>query len=53
MTKAVNGTFFTVTPIPDEADDAIENWDLFTPEGLVLIYGPKRQWKLADASKCN
>lgn len=48
-----DGTRFTVTPIPDEEDDAIENWDLFAPEGMVLIYGPRGRWKLADASKCN
>jgi hypothetical protein len=48
-----DGTNLTVASIHDDADDAVENWDLFSPEGLVLIYGPKGRWKLADASKCN
>lgn len=37
----------TVTPIalpPDEVDEDIESWNLFTPEGLVLNYGPGEHW---------
>jgi hypothetical protein len=45
-----DGTTFTVTPIPDEEDDAIENWELFTPEGLVLSYGPWGRWQLGKAT---
>jgi hypothetical protein len=45
-----DGTTFTVTPIPDEEDDAIENWELFTPEGLVLSYGPRGRWQLGKAT---
>ena len=41
---------FTITPAPDEEDDAIENWELFTPEGLVLEYGPRRRWHLGNAT---
>lgn len=44
-----DGTAFTVTPVPDEADDAIENWELFTPEGLVLIFGPRERWQVIEA----
>jgi hypothetical protein len=40
------GTHLTATPTSAEDDDA-ESWELFTPEGLVLIYGPKGQWQLA------
>ena len=40
---------FTLTPIPDESDDAIENWEIFTPEGLVLAYGPRGRWLLGRA----
>ena len=45
-----DGTCFVVTPIPDETDDAIENWQLFTPDGLVLNYGPGDHWVLKRAS---
>jgi hypothetical protein len=40
---------FTLTPIPDESDDAIENWEIFTPEGLILAYGPRGRWLLGRA----
>jgi hypothetical protein len=43
-------TNFTITPAPDEDDDAIENWELFTPDGLVLEYGPKGRWHLGNAT---
>ena len=39
------GTCFTATPIPVEDDD-VENWEFFTPESLVLSYGPKGQWQV-------
>lgn len=44
-----DGSFFTLTPIPDDADDAVENWEIFTPEGLVLAYGPHGRWLLGRA----
>ena len=46
-----DGTTFTITPVADEEKDAIENWELFTPEGLVLSYGPKGRWSLAEAAE--
>jgi hypothetical protein len=42
-------TVFTATPIVHEDED-VENWGLFTPEGLVLIYGPRGRWRLAKGS---
>ncbi len=45
-----DGTDFTVTPVIDEGDDAIENWQLFTPDGRILTYGPKGRWQLGKAS---
>jgi hypothetical protein len=48
-----DGTSFTVTPTPDEADDAIENWELFTPDGFVLAYGPRGRWLLGRADDPN
>jgi hypothetical protein len=41
-------TVFTATPIPVEDDD-VENWELFTPERLVLTYGPRGRWQLGSA----
>jgi hypothetical protein len=41
-------TLSTVTPDMDEDDD-VENWELFTPEGLVLTYGPRGRWQLGSA----
>lgn len=46
-----DGTAFTVTPVVDETKDAIQSWELFTPEGLVLSYGPFGRWSLGHASK--
>ncbi len=43
-------TDFSITPVPDNEDDAIENWELFTPEGLVLTYGPYGRWHLNNAT---
>jgi hypothetical protein len=43
-------TNFTITPVPDEGGDAIENWELFTPEGLVLTHGPWGRWQLGNAT---
>jgi hypothetical protein len=40
---------FTVTPNLIEEDEDIENWELFTPEGLVLTYGPRGRWHLGSA----
>jgi hypothetical protein len=46
-----DGTSFTITPDADEGDpEAILNWELFTPEGLVLTYGPWGRWHLGKAT---
>jgi hypothetical protein len=44
-----DGSSFNLTPVQDDSDDAIENWELFTPEGLVLAYGPRGRWLLGQA----
>jgi hypothetical protein len=44
-----DGTSFTISPARDEGDDAIENWELFTPENSVLIFGPRERWQLVEA----
>ncbi|MGH2938944.1 MAG: hypothetical protein ACRDPE_12590 [Solirubrobacterales bacterium] len=45
-----DGASFTIGPIWDERDDAIENWELFTPDGMVLTYGPRGRWQLGSAN---
>jgi hypothetical protein len=47
-----DGSSLTVVPFalePDEVDDNYESWQLFTPDGLVLNYGPGEHWLLKQA----
>jgi hypothetical protein len=37
---------FTVTSKHEGSPDDLEAWELFTPEGLVLAFGPNGQWQL-------
>lgn len=42
-----DGAHFTLTPNQEDGDDdAIEAWELFTPDGLVLTYGPAGRWQM-------
>lgn len=45
-----DGTRFTVTPTPAGGGD-VEYWELFTPEALVLSYGPIGQWQLGTSDE--
>jgi hypothetical protein len=38
-------TTFNVVPAEQEAEDDPPNWKLFTPEGLVLVFGPGGHWQ--------
>jgi hypothetical protein len=44
-----DGTSFTITPVWDGGDDAIENWELFAPDNLVLTCGPRGRWQTIGA----
>jgi hypothetical protein len=44
-----DGSEFKVTAIRSLPEDEVENWQLFTPEGLVLNYGPAGRWRLKRA----
>jgi hypothetical protein len=44
-----DGALFTATPIVYEDED-VENWELFTPEGLTLRYGPRGRWELGSTT---
>jgi hypothetical protein len=41
-----NESYFTLTPTWRVDDESVEDWELSTPEGLVLTFGPKGQWQL-------
>jgi hypothetical protein len=48
-----DGSDLKVSPVPrrpGEPDEDLENWKLFTPEGLVLKYGPEDRWILKRSS---
>jgi hypothetical protein len=36
----------TVVPTPGVEADDLENWQIFTPDGFVLDYGPGQKWCL-------
>jgi hypothetical protein len=44
-----DGSACFLRPHKDDDDDAIENWEIFTPEGLILAYGPQGRWLLGRA----
>jgi hypothetical protein len=46
-----DGSEFKVTSRPqEEPGDDLEHWDLFTPEGLVLVWGPDATLQLKRAT---
>jgi hypothetical protein len=45
-----DGSSFEVTVEPQTREDDPFNWMLFTPEGLVLIWGPGESWRLVRAT---
>lgn len=44
-----DGSVFAVQPAEQEADDDPCNWELITPGGVVLEYGPGPRWQISDA----
>jgi hypothetical protein len=48
-----DGSELNVVPFalkPDEVDEFYESWQLFTPDGFVLNYGPGEHWMLKRAT---
>jgi hypothetical protein len=41
-----DGSDFKIVSVTDEEPDPIHHWELFTPEGRVLDYGPGDHWHL-------
>lgn len=46
--KLSEGVAFTVIPAPQEEADDPPNWELFTPSGLMLQFGPGPHWQMVD-----
>jgi hypothetical protein len=44
-----DGAIFKVIPGPQESSDDPPNWELFTPEGILLEFGPGVRWQIAGA----
>lgn len=42
-------TCFAVLPAERAADDDPPNWELITPDGLALEFGPGLRWQIASA----
>jgi len=45
------GSSFNVVPGEQEAEDDPPSWKLFTPESLVLVFGPGGQWQFNRADE--
>lgn len=45
-----NGSVFAVQPAEQEAPDDPCNWELITPGGVALEYGPGPRWQISDAT---
>jgi hypothetical protein len=48
-----DGSTFAVLPIPldpQESGEYLETWNLITPDGLSLWYGPRGRWLMRRAS---
>lgn len=44
-----NGSIFAVQPAEQEAPDDPCNWELITPGGVALEYGPGPRWQISSA----
>jgi len=45
-----SGAVFAVQPAEQEAPDDPCNWELITPGGVALEYGPGTRWQISDAN---
>ena len=49
--KLSDGLSLSVTPTTQEASDDPPNWELITPDGLVLEFGPGMRWQISSANR--
>jgi hypothetical protein len=47
--KLSNGALLDVRPAAQNVDDDPPNWELITPNGLVLEFGPGLRWQISSA----
>lgn len=47
--KLSNGSMLDVKPAAQEASDDPPNWELITPGGVVLEFGPGVRWQISSA----
>jgi hypothetical protein len=45
------GSLLDVKPAPKEADDDPPNWELITPGGVLLEFGPGVRWQISSADE--
>ncbi len=48
--KLSDGSSLDVKPAAQEARDDPPNWELFTPGGMVLEFGPGVRWQISSAT---
>jgi len=46
-----NGSLLDVKPARKEADDDPPNWELITPGGVLLEFGPGVRWQISSADE--
>jgi hypothetical protein len=49
--KLSNGSLLDVRPARKEADDDPPNWELITPGGVLLEFGPGVRWQISSADE--
>ena len=47
--KLSDGSMFDVKPAEREAEDDPPNWELITPSGVILEFGPGVRWQIGSA----
>lgn len=47
--KLSDGSVFDVKPADREAEDDPPNWELITPGGVILEFGPGVRWQIGSA----
>jgi hypothetical protein len=47
--KLSDGSFFDVKPAAVEAEDDPPNWELISPDGVALEFGPGVRWQISGA----
>jgi hypothetical protein len=49
--KLSDGSVLDVKPAAIEADDDPPNWELISPSGVVLEFGPGMRWQISGADR--